>query len=95
VFCLWNFCSFFSVFLKVSSVVCIYLICKIWEGFWNLHGFSILLEPFGRYLVVLGTFCLGCLWVLAFIWFLVVPPLQLLLQCDSCLTRIELLTEFL
>jgi hypothetical protein len=47
------------------------------------------------YLLVL--FCSLCLllWVLAFIWFLAVPTLQLLLHSDSCLTRIELLTEFL
>jgi hypothetical protein len=96
----FEFLFFFSVFLKVPSAVCIYLICMVWEGFWNLHGFSILLESFGRvfvdtrltafiggqfswslhqgnigprhsfdalplyflftYLVVLGTFCLGC-----------------------------------
>jgi hypothetical protein len=91
----FEFLFFFSVILKVPSAVCIYLLCKVWEGFWNLLGFSILLDSSGRYLVVLGTFCLGCLWVLAFIWFLAVPTLQLLLHCDSCLPRIELLTEFL
>jgi hypothetical protein len=27
------------------------MICMVWEGFWNLYGFVILLESFGRVFV--------------------------------------------
>jgi hypothetical protein len=37
----------FSVFLRVPSAVCNYLICMVWGGFWNLYGFVLLLGSFG------------------------------------------------
>jgi len=49
----FEFLLSFSVFFRVPSAICIYLICMVWvwEGFWNLYGFVILLESFGRVFV--------------------------------------------
>jgi hypothetical protein len=46
VFCILLFCSFFSVFLRVHSTVCNYLIFVVWGGLWNIFSFVLLLGSF-------------------------------------------------